>query len=212
MRQRVAENPGKAFIYQSGNTQVLGHVLEKATGVSLSNYTAIKLWGPLGAENPAYWSLDKENGNEKSFCCYYATARDFARIGSLIVNKGAFSGKRIVSEAYMNEVVKWGDLITKEGIKNQRYGLHFWAYKNGSEWVYYCIGFKGQFIITIPSRKIVIVRIGNVRDRDVSATDVSLSNTGMTKQNLVSQIGHPRDLFVYLKMVNRMLNQKSQKR
>jgi CubicO group peptidase (beta-lactamase class C family) len=212
MRQRVAEDPGKAFIYQSGNTQVLGHVLEKATGVSLSNYAAIKLWGPLGAENPAYWSLDKENGNEKSFCCYYATARDFARIGSLLVNKGVFSGKRIVSEAYMDEVVKWGDLITKEGIKNQRYGLHFWAYKNGSEWVYYCIGFKGQFIITIPSRKIVIVRIGNVRDRDVSATDVSLSNIGMTKQNLVSQIGHPRDLFVYLKMVNRMLNQKSQKR
>ena len=212
MRQRVVKDPGKQFLYQSGNTQVLGHVLEKATGVSLSNYAASKLWDPLGAENPAYWSLDKENGNEKSFCCYYATARDFARIGSLLVNKGAFMGKRIVSELYMDDVVKWGDLITKEGIRNQRYGLHFWAYKNGSEWVYYCIGFKGQLIITIPSRKIVIVRIGNVRDSDVKLTDIPISHKGMINKNFFNQIGHPRDLFVYLKMVNRMLNQKSQKR
>jgi len=206
MRQRLVKVPGQSFIYQSGNSQVLGHVLEKATGTSLSNYATSKLWNPLGAENPAYWSLDKENGNEKSFCCYYATARDFARIGSLLVNKGDFMGKRIVSEAYMDEVVKWGDLTTKEGIKNQRYGLHFWVCKNGTEWVYYCIGFRGQLIITIPSKKIVIIRIGNKRDSDIQFIDMFNNTRGSINNSFYYKIGHPNDLFVYLKMANRMMN------
>ena len=206
MRQRLVKDPGQSFIYQSGNSQVLGHVLEKATGTSLSNYATSKLWNPLGAENPAYWSLDKENGNEKSFCCYYATARDFARIGSLLVNKGGFMGKRIVSEAYMDEVVKWGDLTTKEGIKNQRYGLHFWVCKNGPEWVYYCIGFRGQLIITIPSKKLVIIRIGNKRDSDIQFIDMFNNTRGSINNSFYYKIGHPNDLFVYLKMANRMMN------
>ncbi len=208
MRQRVVDSPGLRFNYQSGNTQLLGYVIQKATGTSLSNYASLKLWKPLGAENAAYWSTDKLNGDEKSFCCFYATARDFARVGSLMVNKGSFNGKNIVSESYMNEAFAYADLSTKEGIKNQRYGLHFWIYFDGYEKVLCCNGLKGQFIIAIPSRKIVIVRIGNNRSSDVQLIDMFNAKRGGIDRSFIDKIGHPNDIFVYLKMVNRMLGVK----
>ena len=210
MRQRVINKPGINFKYQSGNSQLLAFVLEKATAVSLSSYAETKLWGPLGAEYPAYWSLDKKNGVEKAFCCFYATAHDFAKIGSLLANKGQFMGKRIVSESYMNQVIKCQDLVTQDGLINQRYGLHFWVYHNGDELVYYCIGLKGQFIITIPSRKLVIVRIGNYRDSDIQLIDMFNSKRGKINNAFYNKIGHANDLFFYLNMANRIMNVKDQ--
>ena len=208
MRQRIINKPGHNFKYQSGNSQLLAYVLAKATSVSLSTYAESKLWIPLGAEHPAYWSLDNENGSEKAFCCFYATAHDFAKIGSLLANKGMFMGKRIVSESYMNQVVQCQDLVTQDGIINQRYGLHFWVYHNGSELVYYCIGLKGQFIIAIPSRKLVIVRIGNYRDSDLQLIDLFNSKRGRMNNAFYNKIGHPADLFFYLNMANRIMNVK----
>jgi CubicO group peptidase (beta-lactamase class C family) len=83
-RQHVEQPPGKDFIYQSGNSQLLAFILEKATGKDLSHYASEKLWKPIGAESDAFWSLDKESGAEKAFCCLYSTTRDFARIGKVL--------------------------------------------------------------------------------------------------------------------------------
>jgi hypothetical protein len=60
--QKVIEKQGVRFNYQSGNTQLLGYILEKATGKDLSDYAYAKIWSKIGTENDAYWSLDKKNG------------------------------------------------------------------------------------------------------------------------------------------------------
>ena len=101
VNQQVLIPPGQKFIYQSGNTQLLGIVLEKATGKSLSEYASEKLWKPLHAMHTAEWSLDKENGREKSYCCFYSNARDFARFGSLYLHDGKMFGRQIVSAYYV---------------------------------------------------------------------------------------------------------------
>jgi len=70
-RQKSIEVPGKKFNYQSGNSQLLGFIIEKATGKSVSEYTQEKIWKRIGTEHEAYWSLDQENGDEKSSPSFY---------------------------------------------------------------------------------------------------------------------------------------------
>ena len=89
-----------------------------------------KIWNPLGAGSDAFWSLDKEDGDEKAFCCLYATARDFALLGRILINKGNVDGRQIVPKWYMEELIKTPSIQTSEGISNRRYGLHTWVYYN----------------------------------------------------------------------------------
>ena len=55
------DEPGVNFIYQSGVTQLLGFIVEKATGEKLSDYVSRKLWTPMHAEESALWSLDRKD-------------------------------------------------------------------------------------------------------------------------------------------------------
>src|SRR5688500_4491576 len=63
---KIVKEPGTYHSYKSGDTELLGLILEKATGRSISAYASEKLWQPLGAEHPAKWSTDKKSGNEKA--------------------------------------------------------------------------------------------------------------------------------------------------
>ncbi|HEY9125320.1 MAG TPA: serine hydrolase [Bacteroidales bacterium] len=103
LERKITEQPGKKFRYLSANTQLLAFILEKATGKSVSEYASEKIWRPLGASKDALWSLDNANGNEKAYCCFNAIARDFARIGQLVLNKGRWNGKQIISEKYIKQ-------------------------------------------------------------------------------------------------------------
>ncbi|MCK5402030.1 MAG: beta-lactamase family protein, partial [Flavobacteriaceae bacterium] len=81
---KVTEEPGQSYKYLSGSTQLLGMVIEKATGQKLADYLSDKFWRPIGAENEAFWQLDsEEEGLEKTYCCVASNARDFARFGKL---------------------------------------------------------------------------------------------------------------------------------
>nr|WP_294857953.1 serine hydrolase [uncultured Fluviicola sp.] len=195
-RQHVERAPGKEFIYQSGNSQLLGFILEKATGKDLSQYASEKLWKPIGAESDAFWSLDKENGAEKAFCCLYSTTRDFARIGKVLVNHGKWKDKQVIPANYFDEMVKNPVMSTEEGVPNTRYGLHIWTYVSNGHPVYYCRGIKGQYIIAIPDEDLIIVRTGHKRAPD---TDPKILKTANTKANQ-EKIGHPSDLFEYIRM------------
>jgi CubicO group peptidase (beta-lactamase class C family) len=203
LRQKRVRQPGKEFIYQSGNSQILGFVLEKATGRDLTEYADEKLWRPMGAENDAFWSLDRENGNEKAFCCLYSTSRDFARLGRLINHFGNWNGKQLVPEWYMKEMVKNPVMTTEEGVPNLRYGLHIWTYTDDSQPVYYCRGIHGQYIISIPSRDLVIVRTGKRRADNLTVPEGKKNDTAYLKAH-EAQLGHPADLFEYLKIGKRI--------
>lgn len=68
------EEPGVNFIYQSGVTQLLAFIVEKATGENISSYVSRKFWTPMNAEEDALWSLDKKDGIEKAYCCFNSNA------------------------------------------------------------------------------------------------------------------------------------------
>lgn len=205
MDQELISKPGKVFKYQSGNTQLLGFILEKATGKDLSQYAQEKLWSELGMEHDAYWSLDTKNGDEKAFCCLYAVARDYGRIGQLFVNKGKYGDQQIIPEWYFKEMNTLADLSTEDGIPNYRYGLHTWYYNEGNNEVNYCRGVNGQYIISQPKEDLLIIRLGKKRTPDVKLADHKANPKKISKY----QIGHPSDLFEYLR-IGKAINLKSE--
>jgi CubicO group peptidase (beta-lactamase class C family) len=205
-RQQVEQEPGKKFIYQSGNSQLLGFILERATGKSLGAYTQEKLWKPIGAGSDAYWSMDKENGSIKSFCCLYCTALDFAKIGKLILNYGNYNGKQLISRSYMEEMVTCPPLKTEEFVPNMRYALHIWTYEDSGEKINYCRGIKGQYIITIPAENLIIVRLGSKRNDNFVIEKEQLKNPAYYKEH-VGKVGHPTDLFRYTAMGKKIAEQ-----
>lgn len=202
-RQKMITKPGRTFIYQSGNSQLLGYVIEKATGKSVSEYTQEKIWKKIGAEHEAFWSMDKENGDEKAFCCLYATARDFGRLGKLIMNFGRVGIEQVVPKWYMEEMFKVPSISTEEGITNYRYGLHIWHYNAGDAPIYYCRGIKGQYIMSIPSENLVIVRLGMER-KDNFALPKDMKMSAEKRKEIEKMVGHPRDFFDYLRIGRRI--------
>jgi CubicO group peptidase (beta-lactamase class C family) len=159
------ETPGVNFIYQSGVTQLLAFIVEKATGEQLSRYVSRKLWTPIHAEENALWSLDKEDGIEKAYCCFNTNARDFARFGQLILNKGYWDGKPLISEAYLQEaIIPDTSLIDIQYNEiNYRYGFQFWHLTYEGLSIPYMRGLQGQYVFAIPEKNAVIVRLGRKR-------------------------------------------------
>jgi CubicO group peptidase (beta-lactamase class C family) len=166
-KYKVTQEPGKVFEYLSGNTAILGLVITKATGKTISEYTSEKLWKPMGARLPALWSVDHKDGLEKAFCCFNSNARDFARFGELYLDSGRWHGKQLVSQAYALQSVKIAGLVDDDGSPNLRYGYSWWIlpeYKGHS--IFYARGILGQYIIVIPDQKMIIVRLGKKREAE----------------------------------------------
>lgn len=159
---KIVREPGSLHAYKSGDTQLLGLLLEKATGQSLSQYAATKLWQPLGAMHPALWSTDKKGGDPKAYCCFNSNARDFARIGQLMLDSGRWKGVPIIDSAYYSQSISPCMIPDETGQPCNYYGYQWWlmpAYKG----VFYARGILGQYIIVIPARRVVLVRLGHKR-------------------------------------------------
>lgn len=153
---KLKSEPGKNFDYISGNTQLLGLILERSLkGATVTSYLQEKIWTPLGMEYDASWSIDKkENGMEKTFCCLNARARDFAKIGRLYKNKGNWNGKQIVSQSWVEESTKRD---TSEGSAFY-YQYQWWLPTPGEDFM--AEGILGQFVYVNPSKDLIIVRLG----------------------------------------------------
>jgi CubicO group peptidase (beta-lactamase class C family) len=153
---KLKTEPGKKFEYVSGNTQLLGLVLERSLKEkTITSYLQDKIWTPLEMEYDASWSIDrKKNGLEKTFCCLNARARDFAKIGRLYKNKGNWNGKQIVSQKWVEESTK---LDTSEGSANF-YQYQWWLPTPNEDFM--AEGILGQFVYVNPSKDLIIVRLG----------------------------------------------------
>jgi len=155
-KMKLKTEPGKKFEYVSGNTQLLGLVLERSLkDKTITSYLQEKIWTPLEMEYDASWSIDrKKNGLEKTFCCLNARARDFAKIGRLYKNKGNWNGKQIVSQKWVEESTK---LDTSEGSANF-YQYQWWLPTPNEDFM--AEGILGQFIYVNPKKDLIIVRLG----------------------------------------------------
>jgi CubicO group peptidase (beta-lactamase class C family) len=155
-KMKLKSEPGEKFEYVSGNTQLLGLVLERALqGKTITSYLQEKLWTPLGMEFDASWSIDrKKEGLEKTFCCLNARARDFAKMGRLYKNKGNWNGQQIVSRQWVEESTR---LDISEG-SARFYQYQWWMPTPGEGFM--AEGILGQFVYVHPTKDLIIVRLG----------------------------------------------------
>jgi CubicO group peptidase (beta-lactamase class C family) len=150
--QPIVEEPGQRFHYNSANTVIAAMVIEKATGKRLSEYLSEKLWIPLGMEQDAQWMLDREGGAELSFCCIAASARDYARLGQLVLQKGQWQGRQLVPADFIETA------LTPVA---PNYGYTFRMDYAHSPKISLFRGIRGQLIIMVPEHDLVIVKVGN---------------------------------------------------
>lgn len=154
---KLAYEPGTKFKYASGNSQMLGYIIDRALKgkKSISEYLQEKIWTPLGMEYDGYWSIDQEkNGLEKTFCCLDGRVRDFAKIGRLYLNKGIWNGKQIISKKWVEESTK---IETTEGSVNY-YQYQWWKLNPQSDFT--AAGHLGQFVYVNPEKNLLIIRFG----------------------------------------------------
>ena len=156
----AVEVAGKVFKYHSSCTQILAFVLESATGKSVNEYLSEKIWKPIGAKHPALWNTDTEKGDEKGFCCINSNARDFARLGKLYLNQGNWNGMQILDSNYVKVATSAANLLDKNGNRNINYGYQFWIAKRQGLDVYYARGLWGQYVICIPKKNMIVIRLG----------------------------------------------------
>jgi CubicO group peptidase (beta-lactamase class C family) len=172
--QPVSE-PGRSWRGTTIEAQLLGLVLERATHRRYASYLSSRLWQPIGAST-AYVRLDRPHGLARSFCCIQATARDWARIGQLMLDEGRVGARQVVERAWVRQILTPSTF-------NRAYGA-FWLLEPtpliprgvdprlrpksftpfDAPDVYYAGGRGGQRVYVIPSLEAVVVRFGRIRN------------------------------------------------
>ncbi|MEH6702976.1 serine hydrolase domain-containing protein [Parasphingorhabdus sp.] len=146
--------PGTRWQYNTGETNLIGVLVAKATGKSLSEYLSEKVWQPYGMAKDAVWILN-DGGKEIGGCCISATTRDFALFGQFAMNGGKIGENQVVPVGWYDKAgTKQADI----GVEGRGYGYQWWTYDDGS---YAAQGIFGQGIFIDPKRKLVIAGNGN---------------------------------------------------
>jgi CubicO group peptidase (beta-lactamase class C family) len=158
-RTRIEQPPGLAWQYNNYNPLLLGLVLERASGTSVSDFMATRLWQPLGAEADASWSLDsKRSGFEKMESGLNARPVDYARFGQLFLHDGHWNGRQIVSKNWVRTATR-ADTSTTDPAYYHGY-RYFWWIDVERPGRFYAMGKYGQYIYVAPDTDTVIVRLG----------------------------------------------------
>ena len=166
--------PGTAFLHVNPNSQILGIIIERATGKRFSKYFSEKIWQPLGARD-AFFFVDKQDGMIHTDCCMWASVRDVVRVGEMMMNKGVFNGNQIIPPGWVDEMIK-------PSKANVNYGMQLWLGNEFVEYrpydpgtttfanyhsepfktddVFFLDGLGKKRLYVIPSKSLVILRTG----------------------------------------------------
>lgn len=150
----MAFEPGSDAEYRSVDTMMLGMIIKKVTGERVVDYFAREIWQPLGAQYGATWNVDRLDGQEKTFCCFNAAARDYGLVGQLILDNGVATGKQIIPSIWNGRLAT--PVVTLD--RNWGYGAQIWhPYPNTSM----LLGLHGQHVLVVPDTKTVIVKLSD---------------------------------------------------
>lgn len=148
--------PGSDASYRSVDTQLLGMILTEVEGKPLSELLTERLWQPMGAEADATWNLDHDGGLEKAFCCINAVARDYARIGQLVLDHGQAGGQQLVPTAWIDRI----SALAPHEVSGWGYSAQWW-HAPGSDDDLTAVGVYGQYIYVNPAADTVIVKLSD---------------------------------------------------
>jgi len=145
---------GTRWNYSTGETNLVGILVSRATKRHLADYLSEKIWKPAGMEQQATWVLSK-TGQEISGCCIQAATRDYARFGAFVLNGARAGSQSIVPDGWLQEATTERTGIGQVG---RGYGYQWWTYSDGS---FAARGIFGQGIFIDPKRRLVIATNAN---------------------------------------------------
>ena len=148
--------PGTVLDYESVNTEVLGLVLEKATGTPYNAYLQEKIWSKIGAQSDAYIYRAQAQPDQCAFGCLSATLRDYARFGLMIMNGGTLGQTRVVSESWVRTATTPRPLVIPRDTKGLRYGYQWWI-PDGGNGAFEAMGIFGQIVYIDPAKRMIVV-------------------------------------------------------
>ncbi len=161
--------PGSIWNYSTGETYLIGPVIEGATHKPLARYLSETLWSRLGMEQDATWWLESPGGMGLAGAGIGATLRDYGRFGLFVQQDGMIEGRRIVPEGWFREA----DSAHVIGSKSVDYGYLWWPMPAGGDPVHQgafeARGIFGQHIYINPNEKLVIVVL-SARPKPTGAT------------------------------------------
>lgn len=136
--------PGTKWVYKTGETNLIGVLVQNATAKSLADYAEEKIWSPFGMERGLFWMIDG-SGRNIGGCCLSASMRDYARIGLFAMS----GGKGVVPDGWFADATKaWSPVGDGRG-----YGYQWWINADGT---FQAQGIFGQLIHVDPKRHLVI--------------------------------------------------------
>ncbi len=150
MRRLPAEaEPGKKWVYKTGETHLLGVLVSAATGQTLSHYLSSKIWIPYGMEEKATWIIGRTN-EELAGCCLQMKLRDFARFGQFVLDGARINGESIVPDGWLQAATHTQVPLWPHG----GYGYQWWIFNDST---FEALGIHGQMIHIDPARRLVVV-------------------------------------------------------
>ena len=154
-----AASPGTAFNYNTGETMLIGEVLQAATKKNLAEYCSERIWIPLGMESDATWVLDSPDGHEVGGSGMSVVLRDFARFGQFILGGAIVDGKKPVPDWWLAEATSPKEM----GGRTVYYGYQWWPVDpvNGKAHAgaFHGSGIHGQLLYINPREKLVVVAL-----------------------------------------------------
>ena len=167
----IIDPPGLYFQYNKYHPQLLGLILERTTGMTVTQYLQTRIWDPLGMEFGGSWSTDSKNSDfEKMETGVNARAIDFAKFGALYLNGGLWEGQQVIPKAWVDESTQpllpedysdyYNDYV--KAMPGQGYYKYMWwgMAREGGSYDFTAEGDKGQFIYVSLENHMVIVRNG----------------------------------------------------
>ena len=150
---REAE-PGVKWVYKTGETNLIGVLVENAVGKPLAEYAKAKIIDPAGFEGGLFWMVDPRGGNIGG-CCLSIRLADYARMGQFALEGGVADGRGVVPDGWFAEATGSAVDFGESGFG---YGYQWWTYPQGT---YGAQGIFGQGITLFPDKQVVFAYIGN---------------------------------------------------
>ena len=155
--------PGTKFEYQTINTQVLGMILEAATGKTLNHYAEEKLWGKIGPDGDAFLFRSNKQAQMCAGSALNVRLRDYARFGLMAMYGGTLGVLQVVPEAWIKASTQPEDKVLQpkpdgpNDHQNFGYGYQWWLLHD-DDGSFAALGIYGQTIYVNPKRHVVIVQ------------------------------------------------------
>jgi CubicO group peptidase (beta-lactamase class C family) len=183
LSRALVRPPGTLFDYQNVNSQLLGMIVERATGERYAGYLSRRLWRPIGADD-SFVTPDRPGGMAKTWAALLARPLDWLRLGLLLKNDGRWNGTEVLPASLVREMLT-------PSPANPKYGLQIWFGEPHAAERFYAAsagprrgglmtrssapflapdlfffdGFGGQRVYVSAALDLVVVRMGRIRQQ-----------------------------------------------